>query len=141
MARYEYENVVTVQTQLEQMGAAIPDANGLMEDVRRRLQKYLELWERNNFSEAYHEAKRALRPVRILMRAQWEKAVRGLDSPVASPYAVTFYTLPKHWHFMDQVKRSTPGQNRLIGGDFELPPERVQESWKLDRPTLDDVDM
>ncbi len=141
MALYEYEKVVLVQAQLELTGAAIPDAKNLLDDAKRRLQKSRELWDRNSYSEAYHEAQRALRPVRILMRAEWEKAVRGLDTPVACPYAVSFYTLPKHWVFMDQVRKSTVAGNQLRGGDFELIPERVQENWKLDRPSLDEVDM
>src|SRR5260370_41837302 len=120
MAFYELEKVVKVQKQLEQLGAAVPDANALLMDSNRRLQKSKELWSARNFGEAYHEAQRALRPVRILMRAQWEKAVRGLDTPVASPFAVSFYTLPKHWPFMEQVRKSTVGANQLRGGDFEL---------------------
>jgi hypothetical protein len=141
MALYEYEKVVKVQAQLEQLGVTIPDANPLLEDSKRRLQKSKELWKTRNFSEAYREAERALRPVRILMRAQWEKAVRGLDTPVASPFAVSFYTLPKHWQFMEQVRKSTVGANRLIGGDFEIVPERKQESWKESRESLDDLVM
>lgn len=141
MALYEYEKVVKVQTQLEQMGVTLPDANALLDDAKRRLQKSKDLWDRSQFSDAYHEAERALRPVRILMRAQWEKAVRGLDTPVATPYAVTFYTLPRHWQMMEQVRKSTVSVNQLRGGDFELVADRVQEAWKLDRPTLDEVDM
>jgi hypothetical protein len=141
MAYYELEKAVKIQTQLEQLGASVPDANALLEDSRKRLQKSKELWDAKNFSEAYHEAQRAIRPVRILMRAQWEKAVRGLDTPVASQYAVSFYTLPKHWPLMDQVRKATVSPNQLRGGDFELVPERVQESWRLDRPSLDDVEM
>ncbi len=141
MALYEYEKVVKVQTQLEQLNVSLPDANSLLEDSRRRLQKSKELYDRSSFAEAYHEANRALRPVRILMRAHWENAVRGLDTPVASPFAVSFYTLPKHWQFIDLAKRSTAGANLLRGGDFEIAPERIQDAWKLDRPTMDDMDM
>jgi hypothetical protein len=75
------------------------------------------------------------------MRLQWEKAVRGLDTPVASPYAVSYYTLPKHWPFMDQVKRSTVANNQLRGGDFELAPNQKQESWGLlPRPNVEGLD-
>ncbi len=141
MALYEYEKIVKVQGQLEQLNVSLHDANSLLEDARRRLQKSKELYDRSSFAEAYHEANRALRPARILMRAHWEKAVRGLDTPVASPFAVSFYTLPKHWQFIDLAKRSTPGANILRGGDFEITPERIQDAWKLERPTMDDMDM
>jgi hypothetical protein len=141
MALYEYEKVVKIQAQLEQMGASVPDANALLADSKRRLQKSKDLWYARKFGEAYREAQRALRPVRILMRAQWEKAVRGLDTPVASPFAVSFYTLPKHWQFMEQVRKSSVGANQLLGGDFEIVPERKQETWRPDRQSLDDVDL
>jgi hypothetical protein len=98
-------------------------------------------WDNREFPEAYRESERALRPLRILMRAQWDKAVKGLDSPVASPYAVTFYTLPRHWQFMDDVRRSVATANVLAGGDFEMVPERTQDSWKLEEKTLDPVDL
>ncbi|MBM3996520.1 MAG: hypothetical protein FJ303_20565 [Planctomycetes bacterium] len=143
MAFYEYEKVVGLQPQLEQLGGAVPDANMLLADCKKRLQKSKDLWEGRNFSEAYLEAQRALRPLRILMRAQWEKAVRGLDTPVASPYAVSYYTLPKHWQFVNQIQpgKATVGPNQLRGGDFEMPADRRQELWRPDRHTLDEVDL
>jgi hypothetical protein len=113
----------------------------LLEDNRRRLQKSREFWNTRNFGEAYREAERALRPLRILMRAQWEQAVRGMDTPVASPYAVSYYTLPKHWPFMAQINQGTLGPNLLPGGDFEILPERTQEGWKERKVSLDDVDL
>lgn len=142
MAVCEYEKVTQVEAQLQQVGAIVEGGNLLMEDAKRRLEKSKELWDAKNFSEAYHEAQRALRPVRILMRAQWVKAVRGLDSTVTSPYAVSYYTLPKHWPFMDQVRRSTVGNNLLIGGDFELAVNRNQVSWGLaTHPNADGLDL
>src|SRR5262249_3657724 len=93
------------------------------------------------FGEAYRESQRALRPLRILMRAQWEQAVKGLDSPVSSPYAVSFFTLPRHWEFMEQIGKSIATGNVLPGGDFEIIPERVQDSWRPEDPTLDDVEL
>jgi hypothetical protein len=142
MAVSEYEKVTQIEAQLQQVGSTVEGGNLLMEDCKRRLEKSKELWDAKNFSEAYHEAQRALRPVRILMRAQWVKAVSGLDSTVTSPYAVSYYTLPKHWPFMDQVRRSTVGNNLLIGGDFELVPNRKQESWGLaTHPNVDGLDL
>ena len=141
MAMAEYEKVARVQSQLEVVGATLPEANGLLEDSKRRMQKSKQYWVAHNFTEAYHEADRALRPVRILMRSQWEKAVRGLDSPASSPYAISFYTLPKHWPFMAEINKTTVGPNLLRGGDFEFPPERAQASWKPTRDTLDNLEL
>jgi hypothetical protein len=82
-----------------------------------------------------------MRPVRILMRAQWDAAVKDLDSPVASPYAATFFTLPRHWPFIEQVRRSVTTANVLPSGDFEVIPERKHQAWKLEEPTLDEVEL
>jgi hypothetical protein len=141
MALYEMEKVLRIQEQLESRGHTLPDAQHLITDSQNRLKSAKERWDARQFPEAYRESERALRPLRILMRAQWEKAIKGLDTPVASPYAVTFFTLPRHWQFMDEVKRSVAAANVLTGGDFEIIPERTQDAWKLEEPTLDDVDL
>src|SRR5207247_4163866 len=121
---------------------SIPGSEKLMEDAKARLKTAARHWENHDYREAYAEAERALRPLRILMRSEWETAVRGiLDSPVASPYAVSFYTLPKHWQFMDQVRRSTVSPNLLRGGDFELEPQQVQDSWAMVKDSLDNIEM
>jgi hypothetical protein len=142
MAAYELDKALIVHDQLVQMGHTLPDADNLIADARRRLQNSRKLWEARGFPEAYSEAQRALRPVRILMREQWEKAVRGMDSPVASPYAATYFTLPRHWAFMEEVKRGTVGPNVLPGGDFETIPERPEDAWHIeDPPSLDPVEL
>lgn len=139
MALYELEKVLEVERQLEQQKHTLPDATGLINDAQNRLQTAKKLWDNRSFSEAYREAQRGLRPVRILMRAQWEAAVKDLDTPVASPHAVSFFTLPRHWQLMEQVGKCVTTPNVLPGGDFEIVPERKQEAWKLDEQTLDAV--
>lgn len=141
MALYEMEKVLKVEEKLEGMGHTLPDGEELIRDAQSRLRTAREMWENRLFREAYREAQRALRPMRILMRAQWEEAIRQIDSPVSTPYVVSFFTLPKHWEFMEEVRRSVPTANVLPGGDFEIIPERVQDSWKPEEPTLDQVDM
>lgn len=141
LALYEYEKVRRVQEQLVHLGQTLPDAVALMQDAEKRLRTAKEQWDARIFAESYRESQRAMRPVRILMRAQWEKAVKDLDTPVASPYAVTFFSLPRHWQFVDQIAKSVPTANVLPGGDFEIIPERTQEAWKVDEPSLDDVEV
>lgn len=141
MAAYSLEKVFKVEDDLERAGHTLHDGAHLMRDAKARLETAKKLWESKQHAEAYHEAQRALRPARILMRGQWDLAVKGLDAPVSSPYALSFYTLPKHWELMDQVKSSSPGANVLVGGDFEAVPNNPQDSWKIDEPTLDDVEM
>lgn len=139
MALYELQKVVAVERQLEQQRHTIPDAAALINDAQNRLQSAKKLWDNRSYSEAYREAQRALRPVRILMRAQWDQGLKDLDTPVATPYAVSFFTLPRHWDFLEQVGKCVAAANVLPGGDFEVVPERKQEAWKLEEQTLDEV--
>jgi len=141
MTLYELEKVLRVEQELEKQGHFLPDGKQLIEDARKRLKTAKEHWDNHLFADAYKESQHALRPLRILMRAQWDKAVEGLSSPAASPFGVSFFTLPRHWQFMDEVKRCIPSANQLPGGDFEIIPERIQDSWRPEEPTLDDVDM
>jgi len=69
---------------------------------------------------AYREARRALRPLRVLQRAHWTNAAEKLDTPTASPYAVSFFTLPKHWELAKFIAGTRPGGNGLAHAGFEL---------------------
>jgi len=141
LAVQEMEKVVKIEEQLEKAGHAQPDSAALMKDANDRLKAAKDYWDNHQFGAAYREAQRALRPLRILMRAQWDAATRKLDTPVASPWAVSFYTLPRHWEFMDQVTAAKPADNMIPAGDFEVVPGRAQEAWSPQESTLDDVDM
>jgi hypothetical protein len=59
-----------------------------------------------------------------------------VTNAVASPYAVSFYTLPRHWEFMAQVRAAKPGQNMLPGGDFEAPAGDWPPAWLEQKVTL-----
>jgi hypothetical protein len=154
LAVEELTKVAVVEEQLEKQGHTLPDSALLLKDATDRMKTAHALWEGHQFSAAYREAQRALRPARIMMRAQWDKAQRPfdkpgdlpsaskpLDSPVASPYGVSFYTLAKHWEFMDEVQQATPKPNVLPTGDFEVVPGRAQENWAATESTLDEVEM
>lgn len=141
MALYEFNKVLAVQEELDKRGHTPPDTRQLIKDTEDRLTTAKNLWENRLFAESYRESQRALRPLRILMRAQWDDAVKTLDTPVASINAVTFWTLPKHWDFMEQVGKLAPAANILPGGDFEINAERKQESWRLEDVTLDEAEM
>jgi hypothetical protein len=120
----------------------LPDGQALQNDAKARLRSAKECLDRGDFSQAYLEAQRALRPVRILMRAQWEAAVRSLETPEASIYALSFYTLPKHWEFMRQVLLAKPGTNVLPGGDFEAVAGQAPAApWLPQEITLDEVEL
>jgi len=101
------------------------------------------------YNKAYLGALRSLRPLRILMADYWNKATATLDVPTASPYAVSFYTLPRHWALFRELQNRKPGENLLPSGNFEwegrLPQAGISvdniAGWTARCGTLDRVNM
>jgi hypothetical protein len=112
----------------------------LLKKAHAALEKSVELRRNGSHEESYEQAQAALRSLRILMRAHWDAAVKQLSVPTASPFAVSFYTLPKHWQFMDEIKDQSLGANVLPGGDFETDQGQQMKGWLMQEPpSLDDV--
>jgi hypothetical protein len=82
------------------------------------------------YPAAYVEARRAMRALRLVERNYWDAAIRSLPSPLTSPGAVAFNTLPWHWRLADRLVRAQWGPNQLPGGDFEDFKAMVQGGWK-----------
>ena len=120
MAAVEYGKVYTTHQRLLAMGQQSREANRLFAEAAR----FHEEARRNFASELYYKsyqgALRALRPLRVLMTDHWRQATITLDTPTASPYAVSFFTLPKHWELFRELQNRHAGENLLPGGDFEL---------------------
>jgi hypothetical protein len=139
-AREELEKVEKVQGELARRGLALSDAPGLFNKSRHFLDSSLVHRRNGEFSEAYLEAQRALRPLRLLMRTQWDRCMKELTTPVASPYMLSFYTLPRHLDFWADVKSMQATANVLPGGDFEAPQDQTPPGWVVqEAQTLDDV--
>jgi hypothetical protein len=123
LAGAEYEKVVAVHKKLETMGVQVPDSTQL---VKRAHDDYIEAEKQfaaGLYDVAYENANRALRPLRVLMREHWQRATATLDLPTASPYAVSFFSLPQHWELAREVQASQPAPSVLPHGDFELADE------------------
>ena len=119
LAAEEYDKAYTVHARLAQMGVQTKDADGLLrqavkfhEDARRNFAHDL-------YDKAFADAHRALRPLRVLMRDHWDLATATLDTPSASPFAVSYFSLPKHWELFQEIQASQPTDTVLAGGSFE----------------------
>jgi hypothetical protein len=86
------------------------------------------------------------------MRAQWETAVKRLDFASASPYAVSYQTLPQHYRLESRLGELSLGANLLRDGDFEGKSRQVfskpngdevelPQGWSVQQATLDSVDL
>lgn len=80
---------------------------------------------------AYLAAERAMRSLRLAQHTCWQAAVAGLRSPLASPAAVCFRTLPWHRVLMERIARGQVSENRLPEGQFEDLPSMLQAGWNL----------
>jgi hypothetical protein len=140
-AQVELIKVEKVFTALAEQGHAQPDGAALLRRARESLERAQRHRKNGEHSEAYTAAEVGLRALRLLMRTHWDRAVRDLDSPVASIYALSFFTLPKHWELLAQLKGMRPAPSLLPYGDFELPPDEVRpDGWQLQEvPSLDPV--
>jgi hypothetical protein len=141
LAQEEILKVARVEEQLKSLGHTQPDSEKLLQNARGRLRVSEDYYNKGYYREADAEAQRTLRPLRILMRAQWEEAEKPLGTAVASPYAVCYYTLPRHWRFMNILSQATPGANLLTQGDFEDSPDPHADPWTEQTSKLDNDDI
>ena len=116
----EYEKVRVVYVKLAEMGKSVRGAERLFEETQRYYTQAQQHFTNEQYAMAYRDATRALRPLRIVMRDHWNQAVAGLDTPTASPFAVSYFSLPQHWELARDVQASQPAASRLPLGNFEL---------------------
>jgi hypothetical protein len=151
IAEEQFKKVVKVQARLEELAPPLedPDPAALIKQAECRLIDAKRARVSNDDEGAYFYALRALRPLRALMRAQWERATRTLDHPAATPYSVSFYTLPRHWELAGILRTSRLGSNVLPDGNFDAAgptdrrgvPVTDLPGWSVQEVALDDVVM
>jgi hypothetical protein len=139
LALKQLQQVETVERQLNPVAPVLRGSEDLVRDCRERLDRARRAYEGQDFRAAYAEAQHATRPLRHLMRLRWEQAVgtakqKALDLPAASPYALSYYTLPRHWLLAREVQNATAGRNVLEDGRFE-----GAATWMAQQTTIDDM--
>ena len=76
----ELAKVEKVEAELDEMGAKLVDSDQLLAKSRSLIDACAKARRDGDYSQAYADAQRALRPLRILMRAHWDRAVRELGT-------------------------------------------------------------
>ena len=120
MAAVEYEKVRAVHHKLCGMGVTVKGADELLQKAQKSHREAQQHFANAMYYEAHKDAVRSLRPLRVLMRDHWQQATATLDCTTASPYAVSFFSLPQHWELAREVQSSMPQANALPHGDFEV---------------------
>ena len=141
-AKEELVKVEKVNEELNQLGHSLQGSADLLEQANKALTNCNTHRRNGEHNEAYTQAELALRSLRVLMRGHWDRAIRDLDHPVSSPFAVSFFTLPRHYRFLDRITQCRPGKSVLVDGDFELDPDRDQTGWFIQEvKSLDEVEV
>lgn len=72
-----------------------------------------------DYPTAFRHIHRAMRPILLIRRADWESFALSLGDIVSWPAATSFDTLHGHLLWMEKLVDGSWGQNRLPGGCFE----------------------
>lgn len=97
--------------------------------ARQNLQQCDGLLASRQYASAYLHAERGMRSLRLVQHTCWQAAVTGLRSPMASPAAVCFRTLPWHRELIERISRGQVGENRLVEGQFEDLENMLHAGW------------
>lgn len=117
----QYEKTKAVHAAILAAGGPdVPDSLGYFDKARIQMEEASKYVDNNQPDLAYVAARRAQRPLRVLMREHWRQATERLDKPTASPFAVSFFSLPKHWELYRHMSCSRPGGTLIEHGGFEL---------------------
>ncbi len=135
------ERTRTVDSELQQVGAPpIPNGASRLASADALLARARKQLERGSFDGARQDCERALQYVRMVQRQHWSAAVEGLTSPVASPYTISYQTLPTHWQLMAEIgQRSSQSANLLQSGSFEDETVFVRSGWEDRTQSLADT--
>lgn len=133
LAKAKRDRVLDVYRQLGAMSVIEPDSAAVVRKVNQLVADADAALARNDHDGARDAADDAGQMLRVLQRAYWESAVRQFSSPLASPHAVCFSTLPDHYRLIGKFGRSVASssqeQNLLPSGDFEDEAE-VGATWR-----------
>lgn len=120
LAQVEFNKTLKLQESLQNIAPTLNNVNKLFGDSKKSLDAAAKYLDNGQPNLAYREAMRAMWPLRLIMHEHWKNATATLDTPTSSPYAVSVYSLPKHWELANRLQNSKPAGNVLTNGSFDL---------------------
>jgi hypothetical protein len=132
LAAWKLRQVTELDARLVRMADRVPGGDLWLTQARAALEESDQALARNDHLSGCMAAHRSMRAVRLLARAHWEKAVAALGSPIASPLATTFVTLPYHWLFVRALEGLAPQRSLVRHGDMESSLQgMLRAHWRL----------
>jgi len=129
-----------VYADLEAQGRGQPDGKALLAKSKDYYESARSHFQVGQHQDAYQEAMRAMRPLRILQRACWDDALKDFDSLASTPFLAGFHTLPAQYKWLASMGGLKTAENLLREGDFETPATQNPQGWLMQKDIpLDDV--
>jgi hypothetical protein len=139
-------------------GTEPTDQADLLRIASENIRAARENHEREDYANAWAEARRASRPLRQIMRIHWDNAVKAMIDantlpedlanenliligkakrkgplqivpPVASAPLVAFNTLPQHYVWVDTMRNGQFSKNLVPSGSFDEPQKLEKAGW------------
>ncbi|MEK6259454.1 MAG: hypothetical protein AABP62_12625 [Planctomycetota bacterium] len=141
LSQLKLERVRQVDQQLQQLGVGLPEARRLLEQAKQHSNNADAALKQQQYQSARQHAADAMQLARMLQRAHWENAVKKLPSPVVSPHALSFQTLPAHWRLMRGMPERSlvAAPNKLPSGEFEDLDTLIAAGWRHEQRAIPGV--
>lgn len=123
--------VTEVDRQLARLADRVLDAPRLFGLARNDLSEAERALGRHDWLAAWQASQRAARPLRVIERAHWEKAIASLGSPAASPLVAAFGEIPYHWLLARELENRGRSRSILDQGDMETLKGVWEAGWRL----------
>jgi hypothetical protein len=131
LTAHKFTYVTEVDRQLARLADRVLDAPRLFNLARSELEAMDRAMSQNDCLAVCVAANRATRPLRLIERAHWEKAIASLGSPAASPLVATFGEVPYHWLLARELESLGRSRSILKQGDMETLKGVWQAGWRL----------
>lgn len=138
LADLKLERVRVIDQLLGDAGLRQMSGPHILGQARMKYDEAREALSSQEWQKVRVRCKQALQMARALQREHWDDAVRNLPSPVASPYALSFQSLPMQSRLAMQLADENAA-NLLPTGNFEDPDALFPVGWKHEQDAPDYV--
>ena len=115
---------------LAAQGHAIPATGRLRLAARTDLREFSELAAAGDLPGAYYKARHSLAAIRLIQRAHFDEATKGIEWLTGDPWLASFATLPEHYRFVTELASAPRGPNILPEGGCDDLQRMIAAGWK-----------
>ncbi len=131
LAAHKLTYVTEIDRQLARLADRVLDAPRLFALARNDFTEAERALAQHDWLTACLASQRVARPLRLIERSHWEKAIASLGSPAASPLVATFGVVPYHWLLVRELENRVRSRSILKQGDMETQKEVWMAGWRL----------